>query len=94
MKELKSEIKTLEAEQKSLKPQRKTIHFLGERTVEPDMAAAKVRGNKERLRHLYLVYGTLRGKTPEQVEPNCKSKPNTWLLDKLMDKYRPIEVLV
>jgi hypothetical protein len=43
---------------------------------------------------LYILYGTLRGKTIEQIEPNCKTKPNQWLLDKLKNKFQPVEVLV
>ena len=92
--ELKSEIKRIEAEQKSLKPQRKTIHFTGNRVVPADQAAHEVKVNKGALRHLYIVYGQLRGKTLEQVEPHRKSEPNPWIISKLLEKYKPVEILV
>lgn len=92
--QIKSEIASLVAEQISLKPQRKTVHFTGNRTVPADKAAYEVVINKGSLRHLYIVYGLFRGKTLDQIEPKRKSEPNPWIIENLMEKYKPVEVLV
>jgi len=91
--ELKSEIKKIETEQKSLKPQRKTVHFTGTRTVPANQATYEVQVNKASLRHLHIAYGILRGKTLEQIEPKRKTEPNEWIISKLLEKYKPVEVL-
>lgn len=88
--QLKSEIKKLVAEQMALKPQRKTVHFTGERTIPADQATLEVIVNKGSLRHLYIVYGLLRGKTLDQIEPKRCSEPNQWIISKLLEKYKPV----
>ena len=70
--ELRKQIALLEAEQKNLKPQRKTVHFTGERTVEPDEACYKVIVNRGDLRILYAAYGLMRGKKFSQIESAAK----------------------
>jgi len=94
MNELKLEIAKLVAEQIALKPQRKTVYFTGTRTVEPDVATYKVGDNKDTLRHLYIVYGMLRNKTLDQVEPKRKTEPNKKLIEKLMERFKPVEELI
>jgi len=69
---MRKDIAELEKEQKTLKPQRKTVHFTGERTMSPLDAFWTVRGNKEDLRILYAAYGLLRGKNFNVTEKNTK----------------------
>jgi hypothetical protein len=61
---LKNAIKVKVAEQKSLKPQRKPVHFKGERTVSAYEATWKSQLNKWELRHMYYAYAIVRGKDP------------------------------
>ncbi len=84
---MKEEIKKLSQSQKDLKGQRKTVHFTGKRTMEPWEATIKVRNNKILLRHMYIVYGMLRGKDIDTIEPNRKTEPNQRLIDRLMMEY-------
>ena len=65
---LKNQIKELAVNQRSLKNQRKTVKFVGVRTMEPEHAAYKVFKNKEELRIMYAAYGILRGKDFSQIE--------------------------
>lgn len=90
--QIKSEIKELEAQQKSFKPQRKTVHFTGNRTVEPWKAVLTTNENKYLLRHLYIVYAILRGKSLDVVEPNRKTEPSQYMIEKLTKKYTPVEI--
>lgn len=70
--EIKDRIADLAKEQKNLKPQRKTVHFNGERTIDPSEATYKVDNNKSELRYLYAAYGLLRGKGFEITESSFK----------------------
>lgn len=87
VRQMKSDIKTLVAEQKSLKPQRKTVHFAGTRTVSPGTAVADHLFNRYELRHMYIAYAIMRGKTLDQVEPNRKTQPNEKAITKILKKY-------
>lgn len=79
------EIKKLADEQISLKPQRKTVYFSGERIIEAFKAVQKANENKEKLRHLYVAYNTLRGKeTPAFVKRDF----NKVLVDKYIKDYQ------
>lgn len=69
---MREEIAALEKEQKAIKPQRKTVHFTGERTMSPWEAWCKVGDNKERLRILYAAYNLLRGKNFDITERSAK----------------------
>lgn len=70
--DIKDRIADLAKEQKNLKPQRKTVHFKGERTIDPSEATYKVDNNKSELRYLYAAYGLLRGKGFEITESSFK----------------------
>lgn len=72
LKKFKKEIAELAKEQKTIKPQRKTVHFTGERTLSPSDAYWKVRNNKHDLRCMYAAYNLLRGKNFEFTENNAK----------------------
>ena len=61
--ELKTEIKTLVANQIIAKAQRKTVKLVGERTIDPGTAQLIVLDNKAKLRLLYAAYGVMRGKS-------------------------------
>lgn len=69
---MRKDIAELEKEQKSIKPQRKTVYFTGERTMTPLNAYLTVMDNKERLRIMYAAYNLLRGKGFEITESNAK----------------------
>lgn len=84
---LKTDIKRLSAEQKQLKPQRKTVHFTGIRTLPAWKAAANHLYNRWELRYLYLAYGILRGKHIEQMEPTTKNPANLERIAKVITKY-------
>ena len=75
---MREEIAALEKEQKAIKPQRKTVHFDGERTMHPWEAYCKVLDNKERLRILYAAYNLLRGKNFDVTEKNAKPLIYDW----------------
>ena len=72
IKNFRQEIAKVEKEQKLYKPQRKTVKFTGERTIEPYSAAEAVRANKLKLRMMYAAYGLMRGKTFDQIESGVK----------------------
>tara|TARA_R110000822_G_scaffold25937_17_gene78532 strand:- start:15355 stop:15687 length:333 start_codon:yes stop_codon:yes gene_type:complete len=77
---LKSDIKNLSQEQRHLKGQRKDVHFTGERTHAPYQAVAKLRQNKYKLRHMYILYGIIRNK-PTGYKPLSTYKMEAlWLL--------------
>ena len=83
IKELKAEIKRLSAEQRILKPQRKTVYFKGERTVKVGDATNMVESNRFTLRHMFILYGIMRNKVvdyePESIQ----------VLRVMRDKYAP-----
>lgn len=70
METLKSQIKSLSAEQKELKNQRKTVHIVGERTMEPYKARWEHEKNRYKLRNMFAAYAILRGKELETVDKN------------------------
>ena len=72
LKEFRAEIAELEKEQKIIKPQRKTVHFTGERTISPSEAVYEVVDNKGKLRIMYAAYNLLRGKGFDITEKNAK----------------------
>ena len=69
---MRKDIAELEKEQKSTKPQRKTVYYTGERTMPAWKATEAVRDIKERLRIMYAAYNLLRGKGFEITEKNSK----------------------
>jgi precorrin-6x reductase len=90
--QLKSEIKKLAEEQKVLKNQRKTVHLVGERTMDPWKASVQHSANRIKLNEMYQAYGLMRGKTPEQIQ----GKEGKWsenYIDYLMRKYNPDYVI-
>lgn len=72
IKEFREQIAKLEKEQKTIKPQRKTVHFKGERTLTPYDAWVTAKHNKELLRAMYAAYNLLRGKNFYITEKNAK----------------------
>ena len=84
LQELKDLIKAKAAEQKTLKMNRKTVHFTGERLMTPSQATETIGGTyrpdgtsyycfgnpgtKHELRLLYAAYGLLRGKPFSKTE--------------------------
>lgn len=73
LKKFREKIEELEKEQKLIKPQRKTVHFTGTRTIDTYDAFCKVQSNKEELRCMYAAYNLIRGKNFNVTE-NC-AKP-------------------
>lgn len=72
IKEFRAEIAELENKQKEVKPQRKTVHFTGKRTIEPSDAYFEALDNKGKLRIMYAAYNLLRGKNFNITEKNSK----------------------
>lgn len=91
LKELKNRIKQLSKEQRELKYQRKTTIPAEKRTMDTKQACYRHGSNRHLLRHLFIVYGQLRGKDLDRVEPNRKTEPSQYLLDKLLKKYSTTE---
>jgi hypothetical protein len=87
LKAMKAHIKTLVAEQKSLKLQRKTTKFTGTREMEPYQAVYQHAENRFELRHLYLAYGIMRGRSVEQIESKSKTPYNEKTLEKILKTY-------
>jgi len=57
---IRTEIKRLSEAQGNLKPQRKTTHFTGIRTLSSEAATMSVLDNRFTLRHLFIAYAILR----------------------------------
>lgn len=86
---MKEAIAEMAAEQIVLKAHRKTENFKGtERKYQPWEATWKHAANRETLRAMYVAYGILRGKELDQIEPNHKTEPNMFLVNKLVEKYQ------
>lgn len=81
------DIKLKVQEQKIAKANRKTVHIQVERTMSPTEAYFKSIKLKEELRHMYLAYGVLRGKTPEVIEQNAKTPYNKDWVKRITEKY-------
>lgn len=94
---MKETIKEMVELQKQYKQQRKT-GYTGKRmkiknwrgeTVElsPSMAAGKARGMKWELRHYYIAYGFLRGKSIDQIEATRKEGHSTKKIESIMNEF-------
>lgn len=90
---LKDVIKSKVQEQKTLKPQRKTVHFTGIRTVEPWQATSLHQINRYDLRHLYIAYGIMRGRTNNQIENRSYQPFNEAKVQQILDCYATKEVV-
>ena len=93
---MRKDIAELEKKQKNIKPQRKTVHYTGERTMEPWEATYKAQINEGKLRMYYAAYGLLRGKNFDVTENSPKREeyykyhPLCAFLsdiDKILNKY-------
>lgn len=73
--------------QKSLKAQRKTVHFKGVRTVEPWQAFYMVQSNRQELAHKYIAYALLRGKDIDKYDPDWKTRYSMSYVQKFLDYY-------
>lgn len=78
---IRTEIKRLSQMQVELKPQRKTVNFTGERTIDAEQASYLVFDNKFKLRHLYHAYALLKGKELP------KYKEKTLFMESVAKKY-------
>lgn len=88
METLKNQIKQLSSEQKSLKFQRKTITFKGERVMSSDEATFKVHVRKGLLRCMHVAYSLLLGNSYESIESNPKEPFTPEDLEALKDKWK------
>lgn len=91
---MKIEIKSRASLQSFYRLQRKTVHYTGERTLSPDDARMEHSMNRYSLRYLYLAYGKIRNKTPEQIEGKhpvvfgkIVNAPDETLIDKIIAKH-------
>ena len=97
LKEFRAAIAEIENEQKTIKPQRKTVHFTGERTMGPAEATYKASSNSHDLRLMYAAYNLLRGKGFDVTEKNAKPlnaedyyKRTGYHLDKDLEGKHPL----
>lgn len=92
---LKQDIKRISSQQHNLKAQRKTVHFIGERTVEPWKAISVHSNNRHQLRLLHATQQLLKGKTLKEIEPHNRESTTPLSdykksLDLLVEKYEKI----
>lgn len=87
METLKQEIKKLAAGQGSLKLQRKTITFKGNRELTPQEAVETHKCNRTVLRHLYFAYGLLKGKSKEEMYSFYGTEIYDRMLESFIKKY-------
>lgn len=90
MNTLKEKIKTLAALQIELKNQRRTVRLSGLRTMSPGEASWKHMTNRDTLRHMYIAYGFMRGKTLLEIEGKSKEAPNLNYVDKFVKEFTEI----
>ena len=90
----KGVIKQMAVQQVSLKNQRKTVKREGKCVIHPDTAVEMHADNRFRLRHMYIAYGFIRGKTFEQIESNAKTNYSKDAVSKLVEKYSPEAVRI
>ena len=88
---IRQAIKQLADQQRKLKPQRKTKHFKGNRTVEPWKALYQHGINRDTLMHLHMAYRVLKGK--EIIPPKYKEySQNT--IDNLVKEFEIVEEVI
>jgi len=76
---IKQQIKTLSAEQRICKDQRKTDHFKLPRIMTPSEANSSHGENRDKLRHIFHGYTLLRGKEAPEYK-------TAWISEKLVEK--------
>lgn len=91
MKNLKNEIKGLVKEQIQFKLERKTS-FTGERKFKPSEAAYYHFCRRIKLRHYYIAYGFLKGKTIDQIEKLDSKEFDPKLVEDIMKMYTEDEI--
>lgn len=97
MNSLKEKIKSMSAEQTSIKQERKSITFQGKRTMDPSVATATAALRGENLRRLYVAYAVLRGKDAKRFDPKYAAlldEPGngSWAkyhIEKVIAEYKP-----
>ena len=84
MKQLKQELKSLSAEIRSLKSNRKSLP----NGYVPGLASAQWT-----YRHKHIAYCLLRGKTYEQIESKVRegNEPNQNLITKYIEQYKEVK---
>lgn len=65
---LKNDIKKVVEIQKLQKSQRKTIHLVGDRVMEPYVATYRSQMTSHKLRIMYAAYGLMRGRSYSSIE--------------------------
>jgi len=85
-KDLKSEIKALAEKQRQTKEQRKTVNFKGTRSLNPKDAQLLALEQKSQLKHMYIAYALLRGKSIETAI-NPETEYSQRKVDEIMAKY-------
>lgn len=92
---IRNQIKTLSEQQKILKPQRKES-FKNVRTETQVNATVLTQMNKYELRHLFQAYAILKGIERSEIKKPSNyngSILNDIKLSKMVEKFRPVEVL-
>lgn len=89
MNKFKEDIRARADKQREYRNQRKTVHRVGEKTMEPWQAAARHFLNRYELRDMYIAYGELRGKPAEVTCKNSKREFNRANIDAIKKQYAP-----
>jgi hypothetical protein len=84
---IKEKIKVLSEEQRVLKNQRKTVHLVGERTIEPWQAYFRHQANRSELKELYITYRLLKGVPIEEIQAQYKAPINMNKINQLVEEY-------
>lgn len=83
---LRVKLKSLAEESRIIrKEERRTDGMLRE-----ELHKHRVREVRKAARHTHLAYGLIRGKTPEQIEPNAVIPPDWKAVNAMIRKYGPV----
>lgn len=85
-KDLKLAIKDLSKKQRETKEQRKTVNFKGTRSLDPHKAQMLAISQKEELKHMYIAYAQLRGKSIETAIKPTTAYSKKWV-EEIVQKY-------
>ena len=84
---LKVKIKSLAAEQVIIRLEKDRAVKRKSYMLADELQSHKVNAVRPEARAALMAYGLLRGKTPEQIEPRAKTKPDAKRVNALVKKY-------
>lgn len=93
MNKFKEDIRAKADLQREYRNQRKTVHRVGEKTMEPWQAASSHYVNRIALAHMYIAYGELRGKPVEVTCAKSKKEFSRKVIDDIKNHYSPESIM-